>query len=242
MAKEISGTINDLMAPEIIGRKVAKGTNKPSGPSSPALMWRAIEAKYSAPRQDANKCCGISHPKVQATLMVANEAGALEAAAAAAACGDASFGSRSGGIAGLKPGGRHLRELASLGYKALVEALECVCPGDPAALFREILKKPVFCNEYLPKEIRDDLRSSAKVMGGRFANERFYEVKHHLKNLYQYIFATHPHAPVPSAPHLGRLLDTPFVKSFVEVYHNLRGFRAKRQHLSLFAPHFTCAT
>ena len=38
-----------------------------------------------------------------------------------------------------------------------------------------------------------------------------------------------------------RLLDTPFIKSFVEIYHCLRGFRAKRQHLSLFAPHFPCA-
>lgn len=35
-----------------------------------------------------------------------------------------------------------------------------------------------------------------------------------------------------------KLLDTPMIVSFVEVFHLLRGFRAKRKHLSLFAPHF----
>lgn len=37
---------------------------------------------------------------------------------------------------------------------------------------------------------------------------------------------------------LDRLLDTPFFSSMAEVYHLLKGFRAKRQHLSLFASHF----
>ena len=35
-----------------------------------------------------------------------------------------------------------------------------------------------------------------------------------------------------------KLLRMPFFTAMVEVYHNLKGFRAKRQHLSLFAPHF----
>jgi hypothetical protein len=34
------------------------------------------------------------------------------------------------------------------------------------------------------------------------------------------------------------VLDTPFVQTFVHVYHTLSGFKAKRQHLSMFAPHF----
>jgi hypothetical protein len=35
-----------------------------------------------------------------------------------------------------------------------------------------------------------------------------------------------------------QLLKTKFVNSFVSVYKGLKGFRLKRQHLSLFAPHF----
>ena len=35
-----------------------------------------------------------------------------------------------------------------------------------------------------------------------------------------------------------QLMDSPFVKGFADVYHALQGFRAKRQHLSMFAPHF----
>ena len=35
-----------------------------------------------------------------------------------------------------------------------------------------------------------------------------------------------------------RVLKTPFVAEFVKVYHQTRGFRAKRQLLSIFAPHF----
>ena len=34
------------------------------------------------------------------------------------------FGSRSGGLAGLTPGGRHLRELGTLGHDKLVDALD----------------------------------------------------------------------------------------------------------------------
>ena len=35
-----------------------------------------------------------------------------------------------------------------------------------------------------------------------------------------------------------QLLKSPFVNSFVSVYQTLKGFRRKRQHLSIFAPHF----
>lgn len=34
------------------------------------------------------------------------------------------------------------------------------------------------------------------------------------------------------------LLETPFMKGMVDVYHSLSGWRARRQHLSLVAPHF----
>ena len=34
------------------------------------------------------------------------------------------------------------------------------------------------------------------------------------------------------------MLESLFVKGFVDVYHKLHGFRAKRQHLSMFAPYF----
>eukprot|EP00966_Prymnesium_polylepis_P075685 1755260-Prymnesium_polylepis.1 len=35
-----------------------------------------------------------------------------------------------------------------------------------------------------------------------------------------------------------QMLETPFLKGMVTVYHELKGYKAKRQHLALFAPHF----
>ena len=101
VAKELTGTVNDLMALPIIGRAVAKGGNgQHVGRSTPALMWRAVEAKFSAPRQDALMCCGLTHAKVQATLEVANRAADQRPAPTA-------FGSCSGGLSGLTPGGHN---------------------------------------------------------------------------------------------------------------------------------------
>ena len=49
------------------------------------------------------------------------------------------------------------------------------------------------------------------------------------------------HAPLPfvQAALTDRLLKLPFTKGFADVYHKLHGWRAKRQHLSMFAPHFS---
>ena len=35
-----------------------------------------------------------------------------------------------------------------------------------------------------------------------------------------------------------KMLQTPFVQSMVDMYHELSGFKAKRQHLSQIAPFF----
>ena len=35
-----------------------------------------------------------------------------------------------------------------------------------------------------------------------------------------------------------QLFNTPFVRNFVTVYHKLGTWRAKRQHLCMFAPHY----
>ena len=75
VAKELTGTENDLSASRFIGRALAKhDKGRHVGPSTPALMWRAVEAAFNAPRQDALGCCGLTHEKVQATLEVANRA------------------------------------------------------------------------------------------------------------------------------------------------------------------------
>ena len=106
VAKELTGTVNDLMTLPIIGRAVAKGGNgQHVGRSTPALMWRAVETKFSAPRQDALGCCGLTHAKVQATLEVANRAADQSPAPTA-------FGSRSGGLSGLTPGARNIMYLS----------------------------------------------------------------------------------------------------------------------------------
>jgi hypothetical protein len=63
-------------------------------------------------------------------------------------------------------------------------------------------------------------------------------------------FASHPVHSIPAAWRNGmtkqslqqQLLETPFVQSFVSVYQKLKGFRLRRQHLSMFAAHFPYKT
>ena len=63
------------MKEPIIGRKLGNGTGRHTGASSPALIWRAIEAKFNASRVDQLACCGLTHPEVQSLLQVANQFG-----------------------------------------------------------------------------------------------------------------------------------------------------------------------
>ena len=53
VARELTGTVNDLNAERIIGRAVGRGTGRYVGASCPARMWRAVEAKVAAKKQDA---------------------------------------------------------------------------------------------------------------------------------------------------------------------------------------------
>lgn len=123
VAWEVTGIVQDLLKQRrIIGRAIARGgTGHNTGRSTPWLMWRAVEAKFGASKVDALACCGLTHPKVQALLEVANRAVDKPT--------PTPFGSRSDGLAGLTQGGSHLRQIAALGYTKLVEALNSICPG-----------------------------------------------------------------------------------------------------------------
>ena len=88
----------------IVGRAVASASGRPTGPSTPALLWRAIETRFKLPRRSLRSeltRCGLTHAKVQQLLAIT--------APTVQANATNSIGSRSGGISGLKPGGRQLR-------------------------------------------------------------------------------------------------------------------------------------
>ena len=76
VAREItadSWPIADLGSFKIIGRKRTKA-GVLTGPSSAALLWRAIESLHGASKQNALACCGLIHPKVQDLLGLVNSA------------------------------------------------------------------------------------------------------------------------------------------------------------------------
>ena len=54
VGREITGTIADLGQKDVIGRAVGKGSGRATGPSTPALLWRAIEVH-----------CGIENRQIK---------------------------------------------------------------------------------------------------------------------------------------------------------------------------------
>ena len=53
------------------------------------------------------------------------------------------------------------------------------------------------------------------------------------------VYLRHPAAVVLQAALIDQLVSLPFVKGFAVVYHQLSDWRAKRKHLSMFAPYFS---
>ena len=75
LAREItaaSWAIADVSGFNIVGRRLPPSSGMHTGPSSPALLWRAIEAIHGAPKQNALACCGLTHPHVQELIGYAN--------------------------------------------------------------------------------------------------------------------------------------------------------------------------
>ena len=191
VAREIttaSWPIADCSAFQIIGRKTRMGGGH-TGPSSPALLWRAIEKECGgAPKQNALACCGLIHPKVQALLSISNESVPTSSLA----------GSRKG-LSQLKEGAAWTREVARAADVAFTQAMESISSDDPKGVFSVLLQRPTFQMRFLPLELREGLSDKARREA---------------------------------------LLSEPFVRTFVNVYHKLTSWRAKRQHLSMFAPHY----
>lgn len=177
----------------IVGRAIG-ATGNVTGRSTPALLWRAVERHCGSEERKLSHplvICGLTHPKVQQLFALAAPTQPPPA--------NNSIGTRSGGLSGLKEGGRQLREIRRLAGDAFVQAMESVSPEDPTGVFAQLMKAPSFRNTYLPLEWRDGLTPAAIEK---------------------------------------QMVETPFFASMVSVYHELKGFRAKRQHLALVAPFF----
>ena len=196
-AKEITGTVNDLISAQriIIGRgQTRRGQH--TGPSSPALLLRAIMAHVDLPGQrtcNALDLCGLTHPKVMEVLAIAT------APPPPAPRPSHTIGSRASGLANLTKYGSQIRRIRALAGPAFVTAMESVSPDEPELVFQQLMKAPSFRNRFLTDFQRQVFSPAA------------------LRD---------------------RLLEEPFFHGMVHVYHSLEGWKAKRQHLALFAPYF----
>ena len=102
----------------IIGRAVAAASGTFTGPSTPALLWRAIERRCELPVLSVRAelvLCGLTHPKVQQLLALASHQFQPNATNA--------IGTRSGGLSGLKEGGSQLREIRRMAGDAFANAM-----------------------------------------------------------------------------------------------------------------------
>jgi hypothetical protein len=151
VAREVSTNLSSL-GQRIVGR-AALERGSYCGPSSPELLWKAI-SRYcgpEAPRLPGVVNTGLIHPSVHALLLVVEEEGdGLPSLSG--------FGSRSGGVGGLKE--RRLREIGAAAGVAFVQAMESVCPGEPEAAFAQLLKRRSF-QSYLPDHMRKALGPTA---------------------------------------------------------------------------------
>lgn len=104
----------------IIGRAVGRAGNV-TGPSTPHLMWRAVERYCGLDKRKFQfelVVCGLTHPKVQELLVLTSGAAQLPQPA------NNSIGLRAGGLSELKDGGSQLRAIRRLAGDAFVRAME----------------------------------------------------------------------------------------------------------------------
>ena len=160
IARELTGTLASL-GQRIVGRYAHPESGVHAGPSSPALLVKAI-VRHCGLTLCTNGLVftGLLHKSVQELLDVAAErAGLMKPEAPAAPA--STFGARSGGLGGLKQGGSRLREVGEAAGIAFLEAMESVAPGDPEGAFAQLMLKPSFRIRFLAPEWRDGLSKTA---------------------------------------------------------------------------------
>eukprot|EP00966_Prymnesium_polylepis_P008401 193694-Prymnesium_polylepis.1 len=151
VAREVNSSVATL-GQRIIGR-APLSVGGYTGPSSPELLWKAISRHCGpdAPRLTGVAHTGLIHSSVQALLTAVDEDGdGLPSLSR--------FGSRSGGVAGLKD--RRLRQLGAAAGVEFIQAMESVCPGNPQAAFDQLLKRRDF-QARLPEHVRKSLDKNA---------------------------------------------------------------------------------
>jgi hypothetical protein len=173
VARELTGTLTTL-GHCIIGRWKNPATGRHGGPSSPALLASAVAQHCAAGvRINGLVFTGLLHPSIQELLDVAAEAAGLAQLEVPARPVPA-FGARSGGLAGLKPGGSRLREVGDAAGVAFLQAMESISPDDPEGVFAQLMQKPSFRNRFLAPEWRDGLSKEAvqqKMLKTPFVSE-----------------------------------------------------------------------
>ena len=219
--KTVGGLLS--VGTRVIGRRAGKA-------SSPAALWAALSAAAGSSTRVGNPLawCGLIHPTVQALFDVA-AAPPPQLSLAEIAERAAAVGSRSGGLRGLKEGSSQLRLIGQLGGEAFVQAMKLVSPNEPELVFKQLLQRKEFQLAWLPEQQR---AMATKVPC--------------------HSPTASPPSPSPPVSHISQsafwhaqsaltkqMLEHPFVKGFVEMYHKMPNWRAQRKHLSLFAPHFT---
>ena len=135
----------------IVGRRLTS-SGIFTGPSSPAALWRVIEALCGAPKQNALACCGLIHPKVQDLIGYAN------AHAPPVAPRFRSVPRKDLGDLTV----RWQRELACFANEEFVRAMESIAGENPEGLFALLLQNKNFQMRFLPDELREGMTENSR--------------------------------------------------------------------------------
>ena len=222
VARELTGTMATL-GERIVGRALVASGGGQAGKSTAALLCRAIERHCEGAKQKAVAFTGLIHPSVQMLLEVSDEELADEP-------GHVVFGARCGGDLTMLRRER-LRLLGAAAGEAFVYAMDSVCPGNPEGAWHVLLHRRAFQTRFLPEELRHGL--SRTHLRDKLLQMPF------VKTFVQARVRCSRPWPQPYFGLHTSLIWSAHLPLFWQVYGGLPNERLRRQHLSMFAPHFS---